>query len=191
MKADIMVTVHVAFMAFVLLAQLAFMFLWPFGWGWVRNFWLRLAHLTCIGLVVSEATLGVECPLTTWERNLRGGGGGGECRKEGASAVGRAMITVLYDQVNEVKQEHLLRAYISFGVVVLATLILVPPRWPGRSGPKPAPVTLGALLLGTAVTVAVLLVIIKLTVPRVFPPPPPQDEGDAAHVLHSGHVSDP
>lgn len=40
-------------------------------WAWVRNFWLRLAHLAGIVFVVLESWLGVVCPLTSWELQLR------------------------------------------------------------------------------------------------------------------------
>ncbi|OGA24337.1 MAG: hypothetical protein A3I02_04065 [Betaproteobacteria bacterium RIFCSPLOWO2_02_FULL_67_26] len=43
------------------------------GWRWVRNLWFRVAHLAAIVFVAAEALLGIWCPLTLWEAQLRGG----------------------------------------------------------------------------------------------------------------------
>lgn len=44
------------------------------GWRWVNGWWFRLAHLVAIGMVVGQAWLGLDCPLTTLEVWLRGSG---------------------------------------------------------------------------------------------------------------------
>ncbi len=41
------------------------------GWGFVRNFGFRAAHLLLIGFVATETALGSICPLTRWEDTLR------------------------------------------------------------------------------------------------------------------------
>jgi hypothetical protein len=40
-------------------------------WPWVNAWWFRLAHLAAIAIVVAQAWLGVDCPLTTLEMSLR------------------------------------------------------------------------------------------------------------------------
>ena len=40
-------------------------------WRWVNGWWLRLAHLAAIAVVVVQAWLGQYCPLTTLESWLR------------------------------------------------------------------------------------------------------------------------
>jgi hypothetical protein len=74
--ADVILLVHFAFVAFVLLGLvltwLGYFLRWPF----VRNFWFRLAHLLAIGLVAVEAIGGIVCPLTKWEAELRWKAGG-------------------------------------------------------------------------------------------------------------------
>ena len=40
-------------------------------WQWVRNRWFRVAHLLAIVIVAFEAINNIECPLTTWEYDLR------------------------------------------------------------------------------------------------------------------------
>lgn len=49
---------------------------WLVNWQWVRNPWLRIAHLIGISIVVLQSWLGLICPLTTWEMNLRAKAGG-------------------------------------------------------------------------------------------------------------------
>jgi hypothetical protein len=69
--ADLLLVMHVLFVAFVLLGLLVILAGWPLGWKWVRNRWFRLAHLAGIGVVVLQSWLGMICPLTTWEMALR------------------------------------------------------------------------------------------------------------------------
>jgi hypothetical protein len=70
--ADLVVTLHFGFVLFVLGLELFILAGWPLGWAWTRNFWLRLLHLVCIEVVVGQAVVGLECPLTSVERDLRG-----------------------------------------------------------------------------------------------------------------------
>ncbi len=41
------------------------------GWSFVRNSWFRNLHLGMIGIVVVQTLLGIFCPLTVWEDDLR------------------------------------------------------------------------------------------------------------------------
>ncbi len=41
------------------------------GWGWVRDFRLRVAHLSMMAVVAAESVVGMVCPLTTLEDALR------------------------------------------------------------------------------------------------------------------------
>ena len=41
------------------------------NWNWTRNRTFRIARLCAIGVVVAQAWLGVICPLTVWENELR------------------------------------------------------------------------------------------------------------------------
>lgn len=70
--ADLILLVHFAFVLFVV-GGLALVWIGAIvGWAWVRNFWLRVAHLAAILVVAGEAVAGVWCPLTLWEARLRG-----------------------------------------------------------------------------------------------------------------------
>ena len=121
--ADLVVALHVFYVAYVLLGELVILFGLAFRWGWARNRWFRLTHLTAILIVAVEAMASVECPLTTWEDNLRAMGG--QTVTEG-TFIGRIMHGVLY---YDAPPWVFTAAYISFAVLVLGTLFLAPPRW--------------------------------------------------------------
>jgi Protein of Unknown function (DUF2784) len=70
--ADLILVVHFAFVLFVV-AGLALIWVGAAaGWRWVRNLRFRIAHLAAITFVAGEAMLGIWCPLTLWEAQLRG-----------------------------------------------------------------------------------------------------------------------
>jgi hypothetical protein len=141
-KADILVTTHLAFVLFVLVGQLLIMVGAVAGWRWARNFWFRSVHLLCIGVVAAEGVIQYECPLTTWERDCRSGGRvqrGSEDDKlrdvSGSSWIGRVANRTLYFEIPEESQVLFHRGHIVFGLVVLATFLLAPPRLPWRKKP--------------------------------------------------------
>jgi len=71
--ADFVLIVHFSFVMFVV-GGLALIWIGAAaGWRWVRNLWFRVAHLAAIVFVAAEALLGIWCPLTLWEAQLRGG----------------------------------------------------------------------------------------------------------------------
>ena len=69
--ADAVLLLHALFVVFVILGlALVLIGKWR-GWQWVRHFGFRIAHLLAIAVVVLQSWLGVVCPLTRWEMNLR------------------------------------------------------------------------------------------------------------------------
>ncbi|WP_101925918.1 MULTISPECIES: DUF2784 domain-containing protein [Luteimonas] len=69
--ADLMLTLHVALAGFVVVVALAVVIGGPLGWRWVRRRRLRITHLALVGVIAAQAWLGLLCPLTVWERDLR------------------------------------------------------------------------------------------------------------------------
>lgn len=69
--ADLVLVVHTAFIAFVVVGLVLVWVGWIREWRYVRNPWFRLAHLAAIGVVAAQALFGVICPLTIWEDQLR------------------------------------------------------------------------------------------------------------------------
>ncbi|MBY0524445.1 MAG: DUF2784 domain-containing protein [Gemmataceae bacterium] len=130
--ADLIVVIHVAYVSFVILGQLVIVIGALMRWGWVRNRWFRALHFLAIAIVAFEAMAGITCPLTDWEDDLRAAAG--QDVTEG-TFIGRFMHDVLfYDAPSSV----FTACYITFAVLVLLTLVLVPPRW--RSTPTaPSP----------------------------------------------------
>ena len=69
--ADQIVTFHFGLVATIILYQLAIPAgVWWNSW-WAKNFWIRGAHLGLMAFIGIEGALGIECPLTVWERGLR------------------------------------------------------------------------------------------------------------------------
>jgi len=74
--ADLILIIHLAFIAFIILGQAGIIIGYFQGWRWVRSRTFRLAHLAAIGIVVIQAWTNLWCPLTVWENALRRAGGG-------------------------------------------------------------------------------------------------------------------
>ena len=69
--ADAMLFTHALFVGFVVFGlSLIFIGKWR-GWRWVHRFWFRVTHLVAIAVVVLQSWLGMICPLTVWEMELR------------------------------------------------------------------------------------------------------------------------
>lgn len=128
--ADVVVLAHFAYVAFVVLGLLLVLLGWVLKWQWTRNFWFRAAHLTMIAIVVTEALLGITCPLTTWEHQLRVNAG--ESPQDGAF-VARVVHDLIFV---EAPPWAFTAIYCAFGGLVLATWVFAPPRWPWK---KPTP----------------------------------------------------
>lgn len=69
--ADVVLGVHALFVGFVVFGLGLILIGLQRQWRWVRNFWFRFAHLLAIGGVVLQSWLGILCPLTVWENQLR------------------------------------------------------------------------------------------------------------------------
>ena len=121
--ADGIVALHVAYVSFVIVGQIAILLGAAFRWRWIRNRAFRLLHLVAIVVVAAEAVLGIPCPLTVWESRLR--------RLAGQQAIERTFVgRWLHDLLFfDFPPWVFTTAYVSFALLVLATLLFVPPRW--------------------------------------------------------------
>jgi hypothetical protein len=124
--ADIVVAAHFAYVTFVIVGLVLTVAGALMRWQWVRNFWFRLVHVTMIGIVVVEAWCGVVCPLTTWENQLR--------RLAGQTTYSGGFIARLLHDAMFFQAEPWVftLGYSLFGLVVLLTFLLAPPRLPAR-----------------------------------------------------------
>jgi len=120
--ADALLVVHVAFVAFVVLALILILAGKAYSWEWVRNPWFRYAHIAAIAVVVLQSWLGVICPLTVWEMALR--------EKAGDAVYSGAFLahwleSILYYRAPE---WVFIVGYTAFGAAVAASWYWVRPR---------------------------------------------------------------
>jgi hypothetical protein len=125
--ADLVLVVHAAFVAFVVVG-LVLIWVGRFrGWAFVRNIWFRAAHLAAMGVVAAESVLGFICPLTTWEDQLRLLAGGQQ-RYAGSFIQHWLHPLIFFDVAKGV----FTAAYLAFFLAVVLSFWLIPPRWPRR-----------------------------------------------------------
>ncbi len=127
--ADLVVVLHVGYVAFVILGELAVLLGILFKWDWVRNRTFRLLHLAAIGVVVFESWSGIVCPLTTWENWLREQAGQSV---EQGDFIARWVHQILFYRADPGVFTWI---YSAFGALVVLTLILAPPRLRTRRAP--------------------------------------------------------
>jgi hypothetical protein len=132
--ADLIVVFHASYVGFVVLGMLAIVAGLATGRGWARNFWFRALHLAAIGAVAALALAGASCPLTLAENHLR--------RLAGQESYPGAFIGYWAHRLVfvDAPPQVLTLLYALFGLAVLATFLLAPPRLPGRRvpvGPTP------------------------------------------------------
>jgi len=120
--ADLIVIIHFAYVLFVLLGLAVTVVGGFLGWRFIRNVYFRGIHLAMIAIVVVEAWLGITCPLTTWEKNLRQQSG--EQSYSGDFLARFAHDWLFFDAAPWV----FTLAYTLFGTLVVLTWLLFPPR---------------------------------------------------------------
>ena len=123
--ADLVLVVHTAFIAFVLVGLILTWVGIFRGWRWVRGFGFRATHMATILFVVAQAYFGIVCPLTILENDLR--------LRAGQPAYGdRGFIhhwlhdLIFFDAPSWV----FTLCYTLFGLLVLGTLYFAPPMRP-------------------------------------------------------------
>ena len=132
--ADLVLTAHAAFIVFVVGGQGLILAGWLRGWRWPRHLAFRVLHLGAIATVVLLSWLGVICPLTWLEFELR--------HETGSPAATGGFIAhwlhrlIFYEAPSWV----FTLVYTLFGAAVVVTFVLYPPRTrpraraPARSG---------------------------------------------------------
>ena len=119
--ADLLLITHFLFVAFVVVSVPLIALGGVRNWKWVRNFWFRLLHLFAIAFVAGESLIGVFCPLTVWEQELRRRSGG--AAYEGSFIehwISRALYWEFAPWVFTV-------AYVTFAALVLILYRVIPP----------------------------------------------------------------
>jgi hypothetical protein len=121
--ANITLFIHMTYIAFVVCGLLVTWLGIVCRWPWIRNRWFRGVHLAMIAIVVFEAWLGIVCPLTTLENWFR--------QQAGQSVYDGDFIAIwLHDLIFlDAPPWIFTGGYTLFGLAVIGTLWLAPPRW--------------------------------------------------------------
>ena len=122
LAADAILIAHVLFALFVVVS-LILIYVGKFAaWQWVRNPWFRMTHQLGVGIVVIQSWLGIICPLTIWEMNLRS--------KAGETIYNGSFITHWLNQLLffQAPAWVFVICYTAFGSLVLLSWIWVRPR---------------------------------------------------------------
>jgi hypothetical protein len=123
LAADLLVGFHFLYVLFAVTGELVVLAGGLLRWRWVRNLPLRVTHLAAVALVAAEALLGVVCPLTSWEYDLRVLAG--QRVERDISFVGRLVRSIIfYDFPTWVFTV----TYVAFALLVAGTFFLFPPR---------------------------------------------------------------
>jgi hypothetical protein len=123
--ADVVVVLHVGYVAYVVLGQLLIILAAPMKWQWARNPWFRFSHLTAIGIVAYEAIRGLRCPLTVWEEQLRGLCG--QAFNGSETFMGRILHDIMF--IENQPEIFFTTMYVAVLVLVVQGLVMFPPRW--------------------------------------------------------------
>lgn len=125
--ADLVLILHVAVVLFVVGGLVLILAGGWRGWKWVRRPWFRISHLGAVAVVVFDTWLGVVCPLTTWEMELRA--------RTGAATYEVGFIEYWLQRLLYYQAPGwvFLVVYTVFGLLVVATWWWWPPR---RSGAR-------------------------------------------------------
>lgn len=125
--ADFVLVIHAAFIAFVVVGVILIWIGWFRRWAFVRNLWFRAAHVVAIGVVAAESLSGFDCPLTTWENELRQAAGT-PAHYTGSFMQAWIHRLIFYD----LNERTFTMIYLAFFLMVAITFWWIPPRWPRR-----------------------------------------------------------
>ena len=120
--ADLVVVIHIAYVAYIIAGLALILVGWGRGWSWVRNPWFRLTHLAAILIVILELVLKTTGPLTVAELSLRSLAGQPVTE---ATFVERLMYYTLSGWLPGSVTNSV---YVVVALMISLTFVLVPPR---------------------------------------------------------------
>jgi polyferredoxin len=124
--ADVVLSLHVAIVAFVVGGLVLIIAGNLRAWRWVNALWFRAAHLAAITVVVAEAWFGAVCPFTSLEMWLRTKA---RTTTYAGSFIEHWLQRILY---YEAPSWVFTVVYSLFGLVVAAVWWYFPPRFNRR-----------------------------------------------------------
>jgi hypothetical protein len=122
LAADLLVVIHILYVAYVVGGVVVILVGLRRKWMWVRNPWFRCTHLIAILIVVYELIVKANCPLTTWEMQLRGSAG--EPTNQ-TTFMDRLLSFVL---VADAPRWLVTDLYFAFGIAIVLLFVFAPPR---------------------------------------------------------------
>lgn len=125
--ADIILIVHLLYVIFAVGGEIAVLLGGFFKWKFIRKLSFRVIHLVSVIIVAIEASIGVICPLTEWEYQLRVLAG--QYIEADMTFIGRIIRKVMF--YNFPAWVFTL-SYILFAILVVITLITLPPEKKNR-----------------------------------------------------------
>ena len=116
--ANAILVIHFAVVLFITAAVPLIYMGAALRWSWVRNRLLRIVHLGAIAFVAGESIVGIMCPLTVWENELRG-------RQSDIGFIEAYLHRMMFYPL---PRWVFTAAYVAFAILVIVTWIVVPPR---------------------------------------------------------------
>lgn len=121
--ADLVVIIHIAYVAYIVVGLLLILAgLWR-KWNWIRNLWFRFTHLAAILIVFFELIFQAWCPLTVLELQFRSLAGQPVTE---VTFVSRLMYYLLLGGLPASVTNSM---YIVFTLIIAIIFVLAPPRW--------------------------------------------------------------
>ena len=120
--ADVILAIHFAFVAFVVGGVVVIWIGYFARRAFVHNFRFRLLHMLAMAFVLLEALVGMVCPLTTWENQLRIRGGASPYQESFMQHwIGRILFCDLSETTFTI-------VYAAFFLLIVLTYWIIPPR---------------------------------------------------------------
>jgi hypothetical protein len=129
--ADVILLIHFAFVIFVIFG---FVFIWigyHFKLKWVQNAKFRTIHILVMGFVLCESLIGMICPFTEWENDLRLKGGQSQTYE--TSFVKDWVYRIMFFDFSE---RTFMTIYALFFILMLLTFWKIPPKFIRRKNPE-------------------------------------------------------
>lgn len=122
LAADLILLLHILFVAFVVIGMLLIFIGKVRNWYWIRNPWFRLLHLAAITVVVIQSWFGLICPLTNIEMALRSRAGD---TVYSGSFISHWLEKILYYQL---PPWVFVISYMIFAAIVISSWFWIRPR---------------------------------------------------------------
>ncbi len=123
LAADAIVVIHLLYVAYIVVGLVLIIVGLRRKWNWTRNPWFRVTHLLAILIVMYELIVKANCPLTTWEMQLRGVAGQ---PLDDSTFMDRLLSFILVANAPVWLVNSL---YFAFGFAIVTLFVLAPPYW--------------------------------------------------------------